>query len=327
MFLSGAAKLLSGDPSWRNLSAIAFHYQTQPLPTPLAWYMHQLPLGFHRVSAIMMFIVELGMPLLIFAPRRARHFAGWCIIFLLVLILLTGNYAFFNLLALALCLFLFDDFSLAQILPHAAIERAKRVRRIWIPVSARRTLVAALALLIFVVSGSQMLHAFFQWMPAPAQSLLGIVAPFGITNSYGLFAVMTTVRPEIIVEGSDDGSTWRAYEFKYKPGDLYRRLPWVAPHQPRLDWQMWFAALSNYRQNPWFINFMARLLQGSPDVIHLLARNPVPAAPPRFVRAIVYEYRFTDIATRRQTGAIWRRELLGTYLPPISLNDLQTSER
>jgi hypothetical protein len=130
---------------------------------------------------------------------------------------------------------------------------------------------------------------------------------------------MTTSRPEIIVEGSNDGEKWVAYEFKYKPGDVQQRPQFVAPHQPRLDWQMWFAALGTYEQNPWLLNFCARLLEGSPEVLSLLKRNPFPDAPPRYIRAVVYDYHFADFATRRQTGAWWRRELTGEYMPIVSL--------
>src|SRR5207247_1673016 len=135
----------------------------------------------------------------------------------------------------------------------------------------------------------------------------------------GLFAVMTTSRPEIIIEGSDDGKDWKAYEFRYKPGDIYRKLPWVAPYQPRLDWQMWFAALSNYESNPWFSQFMIRLLEGSPEVLKLLGADPFPGKPPHFVRATFYDYHFSDAATRRMTGAIWTRQESGPYFPVVSL--------
>jgi hypothetical protein len=142
---------------------------------------------------------------------------------------------------------------------------------------------------------------------------------FYIVNSYGLFAVMTTTRYEIIVEGSNDGQTWLPYEFKYKPGDIKRRPPIVEPHQPRLDWQMWFAALGDYRDNPWFVNFMVRLLEGSPQVLALLAKNPFPGSPPRYIRAELYDYRFTDFAEWRATGAWWRREFVRLYFPVASL--------
>lgn len=139
--------------------------------------------------------------------------------------------------------------------------------------------------------------------PRPLLAVYRRLEPFRSFNSYGLFAVMTTSRPEIIVEGSNDGVTWRAYEFKYKPGDVKRRPRFVAPHQPRLDWQMWFAALGDYRHNPWLLDFCQRLLEGSRPVLALLERNPFPQRPPRYIRAVVYDYRFTDLATRRNTGA------------------------
>jgi hypothetical protein len=146
------------------------------------------------------------------------------------------------------------------------------------------------------------------------------LAPFRTVNSYGLFAVMTPSRPEIIVQGSNDGLTWLPYEFKYKPGDLKRRPAFVEPFQPRLDWQMWFAALGSYQGNPWFIAFCEKLLKGSPEVLALLSKNPFPSAPPRYIRAMVYDYRFTDFATRRATGQWWRRELKQPYCPILSLN-------
>jgi lipase maturation factor 1 len=158
-------------------------------------------------------------------------------------------------------------------------------------------------------------------------------APFRSVNNYGLFAVMTTNRPEIIVEGSNDGQKWSAYEFKWKPGDLKRAPGFVEPHMPRLDWQMWFAALGNYQQNPWFINFLYRLLQGAPEVTRLLKTNPFSNAPPEYIRAVVHDYHFTDTATRARDGTWWRREFKGRYCPTLSLrggNDvepLNTQER
>jgi hypothetical protein len=155
----------------------------------------------------------------------------------------------------------------------------------------------------------------------PAAYLDAQLAPFRTINSYGLFAVMTTERREIIVEGSNDGTNWLAYEFKYKPGDVTRRPGFIAPFQPRLDWQMWFAALGSPRQNPWFENFCERLLQGSPEVLALLEKNPFPGQPPRFIRAEFYDYHFTNADERHATGAWWRREFVGEYLPPVSLRE------
>ena len=313
MFSSGVVKLTSGDLTWRNLTALNFHYQTQPLPPWTAWYMQQLPARFQEISVVIMFIIELGAPLLIFAPRRLRLFGCGMLLFFQALIVATGNYAFFNLLSIALCLVLIDD--------GAWPERSRRAGptappRRW-PIWAAAPFVAVL-----VLTTSIEMIGGFRWAlpwPSPVVRLVEVLSPLRIANSYGLFRVMTTTRPEIIVEGSRDGTNWLAYEFKWKPGDPMRRPLFVAPHQPRLDWQMWFAALSSYRSTPWFPAFLARLLQGSPEVLALLERNPFPGAPPRYVRASVYDYRFTDAATRRATGAWWTREPLGPYSPVQSL--------
>jgi hypothetical protein len=323
MFLSGAVKLLSGDISWRSFTALPVHYESQPLPTPLAWYFYQLPGWFHHFSVGVVFFVELFVPFLVFAPRRVRFFAAGCIAFLQIIIALTGNYAFFNILTIALCLFLLDDKFLSRLSPKALTawiaNRDKHPR--W-PFFHKAVCRAVVTLVIFV-SGYQLLGIFAHASWAPAELAVRAVAPFQIVNTYGLFAVMTTSRPEIIVEGSNDNQTWLAYEFKYKPGDLARRPAWVAPHQPRLDWQMWFAALGDYRSDPWTVQLMVKLLQGSPAVLRLFAKNPFPASPPRYVRALVYDYSFTTAAERRANGNWWRRELKGEYLPVLSLKDLQ----
>jgi hypothetical protein len=156
--------------------------------------------------------------------------------------------------------------------------------------------------------------------PRPIATLGEFVEPFRIVNGYGLFRVMTKSRPEIILEGSADGTDWLSYEFKWKPGDLNQAPRWVAPHQPRLDWQMWFAALGTYRQNPWLVHFVECLLRNHPDVTRLLESNPFPNNPPRYIRATLYEYHFASWAEHRATGVWWRREKFGEYLPPVSLN-------
>ena len=153
--------------------------------------------------------------------------------------------------------------------------------------------------------------------PALLGKLEAATAPLHVTGSYGLFSVMTTKRPEIVIEGSRDGATWREYGFRYKPGDVARAPRWVAPHQPRLDWQMWFAALGG--PSAWFTNVLFRLLEGSPDVLALLETNPFPGAPPRYVRALLYDYEMTDLRTHEETGAWWVRSLEGLYFPPCSL--------
>jgi hypothetical protein len=156
-------------------------------------------------------------------------------------------------------------------------------------------------------------------VPEPLDTITRAFSPFQIVNSYGLFAVMTTTRPEIVIEGSNDGENWLPYEFPYKPGNLNRAPGWIEPFQPRLDWQMWFAALGNYQSNPWFPALMLRLLEGSPEVLGLFENNPFPANPPRLVRAELFEYSFTDKAIHSQSGAWWKRVPRGLYLPPVGL--------
>jgi predicted DCC family thiol-disulfide oxidoreductase YuxK len=319
-FLSGAVKLLSHDPTWHDLSALSYHFHTQPLPTVFAWFADHLPAGFLRASTWMMFAIELGAPFLIFMPRRLRHLGAWLLIGLQVLIALTGNYGFFNLLSIVLCVFLFDDQALGGAgRPRADREvrptRDQEVR----PTGRMRIATALLAALILTLGATRIFEAFTGESPEPLRSLARYTAPFDIVNGYGLFAVMTTTRPEIVMEGSNDGDNWVAYDFKFKPGDPKRAPTWAQPYMPRLDWQMWFAALSNFRENPWFGNFAVRLLQGSPEVTSLLANNPFGAGKPRYIRAQVYLYTFTDSATRRLTGAWWARESKGLYLPPVGL--------
>jgi hypothetical protein len=319
MFLSGAVKLLSGDPAWRHLAALPVHYQTQPLPTPLAWYFYQLPAWFHRISVGFVFFVELVVPLFVLAPRRIRLFAGLAITLLQLLIFLTGNYAFFNPLTITLCLFVLDDATLDHALPKRLLARIRSHAHFARGPVWWRTLCGLVAVFVLFVSGFLMVGELSGRHWAPAESVIRAVGPFEIVNSYGLFAVMTTTRPEIIIEGSNDGTIWLPYEFRYKPGDLTRAPIWVQPHQPRLDWQMWFAALGNYQTDPWILNFLTRLLEGQPEVLNLMRHNPFPGAPPRYVRAMVYDYRFTTLAEKRASGDWWKRDVKQRYVPPVSL--------
>jgi len=321
LLLSGAVKLLSGDLTWLNLTALNFHYETQPLPTLFSWYMHQLPEWFQKFSVGVMFFIELVIPFLVFAPRRIRLFAAVSIVGLQVLIFLTGNYNFFNLLTVALCLFLLDDAFLTRFIPEKfRIKTVEGFIKSQIIV-LKKILIGAVSILILFVSGFQLLEIFFHVSPRFVIQIETWISRLRIVNTYGLFAVMTTTRREIVVEGSYDGEVWKEYEFKYKPGDLERPPVWATPHQPRLDWQMWFAALGNYKRHPWFVNFAVRLLQGSPEVLKLLERNPFPNKPPHFIRAVLYDYHFTDPATKKLQGTWWKCERLGLYLPPISLNE------
>lgn len=328
MFASGWVKLLSDDALWKNLTALTVHYETQPLPTALGWYAHQLPVWFQKLSCGVMFAIELALPLLVFLTRRPRFIAFWAFVGLMLLIALTGNYAYFNLLTIVLCVPLLDDFAVMRWLParwrdrvgapaHLATRWARWPAMRW----GRRTVTAGLFLVVAALSVPPLAGLFHRggdW-PVALREMHRWASPFRSVSGYGLFSVMTPSRPEIVLEGSEDGRNWVPYEFKDKPGDVRRPPPWVAPHQPRLDWQMWFAALGDVRSNPWFVNFCHRVLQGSPDVLALLAKNPFPDRPPRFVRAGLWEYRFTTMAQRRATGAWWRREFKAYYLDPISL--------
>ncbi len=325
MFCSGVVKLSSDDINWRSLTALRYHFETQPLPPWTAWYAHHLSPSVLTFLCAAMFAIELGAPFLIFFPRRLRLVGCGALVLLQFVIAATGNYCFFNWLTIALCILLLDDAALAALchrrshyLPKtvATRRRYKPLRWLLIPFAAAYVLVS-----IVQIVGS--FRVPMNW-PAPVQAVYAAVAPLRSINGYGLFAVMTTSRHEIIIEGSEDGVDWRAYEFKYKLGDLSRRPGFVAPHQPRLDWQMWFAALGRYQQNSWFVNFCVRLLQGRPEVLALLKTNPFPT-PPRYIRAVVYDYHFTDAATRRATGQWWHRELIGPCCPVLSLKNEPTS--
>jgi predicted DCC family thiol-disulfide oxidoreductase YuxK len=318
MFMSGVVKLASGDASWWNLSALAYHYESQPLPMATSWYMHQLPLIFHRISCLGMFFIELIVPFFIFAPRGPRAIAAVIFIWFQLLIIATGNYAFFNWLTILLCVSLFDDSYLSRFVkPHFLVSKAGRLYGR--DLTARdRFMYACVAFALVALSSAHMLGRFFSYRQLPRWTREAIewTNPYHPASAYGLFAVMTKGRREIIIEGSNDGKEWRSYEFRYKPGDVERRPPTVAPHQPRLDWQMWFAALGDYRQNPWLIAFMRRLLEGSEPVLALLADNPFPDAPPRHVRAMIWDYRFTRADV--DTDAWWEREHPKAYTPVLS---------
>jgi hypothetical protein len=267
-----------------------------------------------------MLAIEIAVPLLYFAPRRLRNLACAATLALQGLIALTGNYTFFNLLTAALCLWLIDDHTW----PRRIRDRFAEAQATW---SGSLRSLAACAVALSLVCGTFLLsqNAFrlaWAW-PSAVVRFYEASATFRWMNPYGLFAVMTRDRPEILVEGSEDGLAWKSYEFAFKPGDLRRRPPFVAPHQPRLDWQMWFAALGTARSNPWLLAFVRALLEGSAPVRGLLAVDPFPDAPPRLIRATLSDYRFTTPAERAGTGAWWVRSAPKEYLPPIGLWNLR----
>jgi len=319
-FASGAVKLLSGGEIWKNLTALNFHYYTQPLPNPLSWLIHQLPEWFDKFSVFSMFGIELIIPFFIFLPRRLRFVGVGLMSWLQILIIISGNYTFFNFLTIGLMILLLDDRLLQKILPKNLVRRFEPKPAITSTNQFKKAVVAVLAIVI-VFLGAADIGRLFQrtGLPQSVTKIVNTFRPYRIVNGYGLFAVMTTKRLEIVVQGSNDGENWQDYEFKYKPQDVTELPRQVAPHQPRLDWQMWFAALGPIERSPWFFNFARRLLEGSPEVLALIKTNPFPNSPPKFIRAIIYDYKFTDAKTKKASGRYWNRELLGIYLPASSL--------
>jgi lipase maturation factor 1 len=325
MFMSGVAKLISQDLTWRDFSALDFHYQTQPLPAWTSWYIHQMPTWFHRISVGFMFFAELAAPFLVFGKRGMRRVGFASMVLLQLLIAATGNYGFFNLLSLVLCAAILDDRDwqrlrdLVRRSPPLADPFAFEPNPKWLVGRwsfGRRLVVGMAGAVLIGVSTHRLLESLWPGteVPFPVPWLADQLEPFRSANSYGLFAVMTTERPEIIIEGSNDGESWKPYHFRWKPDELNRRPRFTTPHMPRLDWQLWFAALSgDCRTQPWFIKLEQCLLTGSPEVLSLLRDNPFPNQPPRFVRARLYLYEFT----RSGSPDWWGREDKGFFCPPI----------
>ncbi|KAJ8023409.1 Lipase maturation factor 2 [Holothuria leucospilota] len=400
MYASGIVKLTSMCPTWWGLTALNYHYESQCISTPLAWYAHQLPEWFQKLSVVGTFVIEIPVPFLFFSPiRNLRLFAFWSQVFFQVAIILTGNYNFFNLLTLVLCISLLDDedlgykrrqslqgifkvltrlasacvyglliywtihyFSLSINWNKSAIESAiafshqeflsfvnqSVVAGMWIgSVSLACVILAALwrsladegvmrkvwSLMqcsVFILVAVFMFCISLPSLTVVDRAAFSNLSPIvhewrersdflHLTHSYGLFRRMTGVggRPEIIIEGSNNLTAgWKPYEFLYKPGDVAAVPAVVTPHQPRLDWQMWFAALGSYRHNPWFISFIYRLLHNQKEVLHLIDHNPFPNSPPKFIRAKLYHYHLTSWS--QNTNNWWRRKEVEMYLNPVS---------
>lgn len=339
MFLSGITKLLSGDRSWLDGTALLFHDFTQPIPSWPAWYAYQLPLGIHRVSLLLMFLVEVILPFLVFFGRIGRTTFAIGTIVLMVAIEALGNFGFFNLQTIVLCIPLLNDDLWSRIVlrrlrkseaQSPAISDSPKWRTI-----SRQSIVAAMLFVSLLESVSEISStARAAQLPAIvtvpirwADTLLlfwgkpwvlDLVSPFRTINGYGLFRVMTVQRNEIIVETSDDGLTWTACEFLYKPGEIHRAPPIVAPHMPRLDWQMWFAALNPRGNQHWLSALLKRILDGSPSVVRLIGHSEFQSNPPKYVRLTFYEYKFTTADQRQATGAWWNRTYVGNLIDPVT---------
>ena len=308
-------KLLSGDSTWRDLSALSYHWWTQPLPLPPAAWAAALPDWLQRGSTLATLVIELGAPLVLLGPRRVRFVGLGLLVGLQLLIAATGNYGFFNLLALALCATWLDDAALARL---ARLRRRKRALGPPALRIARRA--AALAI------GASSLVVMVERLTAPGTvpRFLGVlVEPLervSSVNAYGLFAVMTTERPEILLEGSRDGREWKSYAFRWKPDALDRAPRFAGTHMPRLDWQLWFAALGRCEHQGWLHAFLHRLLEGSRPVTRLLANDPFPDRPPRYLRATVARYRFAT-GPEWTGGAWWTRAPAEPYCPVLTLRE------
>ena len=332
MFESGVVKLTwnewqlgsDGMPvanTWESLTAMNFHYWTQPLPIWTSWYADKLPTWFQQLSVICVLIIEIGVPFLIFGPRLLRYVAFSAIALLMVLIAGTGNYNFFNLLTFVLALTLLDDHAWPRFIKNRISEedclpltfRSRWSGLVAVPIFGLALLLGAVQLKTALLPPQQ---------PQPSLASKLNFAQFFLVNDYGLFRKMTETRPEIVVEGSVDGTNWKPYLFRWKPGDVSQPPRFNTPHQPRLDWQMWFEALHLERaheitgtidprhMSPWFQAFLIRLAQQEPAVLKLLRQDPFVDTPPKFIRISLFQYRFTTMQEKRESGHWWHRDLV-----------------
>jgi hypothetical protein len=334
-FESGAVKLLSGDTEWRHLTAMDAYYQNGPLPTWVGWYVQHLPHSFHVATAGTTLLLELVLVWMLFLPRPFRILCFLIVTPWQAAVILTANYTFLNYLVLALGILLLDDRLLISVYrklfaSHAAPAEPQappvpEADRTTAPAGGRvrgalKTLGMAFAGLllgwILYATAAELLLLFSPSAPFPAGPIRAL-EPFRVADRFGLFAVMTRGRYEIEFQGSNDGHTWVPYNFRYKPQDPSERPRIYAPYQPRFDWNLWFASLGSWREYPIVPLTEERLLEGSPGVLTLFAGNPFPGAAPKEVRAVLWQYWFTDNATRREQGLWWRRELLGLYAPAL----------
>ena len=312
MFGAGLIKL-RGDPCWRDLTCLDYHYETQPMPNPLSWYFHWAPEWTHKGGVVFNHIAELIVPFAYFLPQPISMIAGVLTILFQLLIFASGNLSWLNFLTMVLALGTFDSRILAKLLPIRQMETHS-------PAIAYRVAAGALLLLVAILSVPVIRNLL-----SPRQVMNTVYNRFHLVGTYGAFGSITRPRYEVVVEGTDEvaltpSSKWREYEFKGKPTDLARMPRQIAPYHLRLDWLMWFAAMSSYEQHPWFVNFLGKLLQGDRAVLGLLETNPFPNQPPRYVRAQLYIYQFTTPAERAATGHWWKREPAAMYFPPVSMH-------
>lgn len=315
-FSSGIVKIASGDPSWRNLSALNYHYETQPIPTLGGWFFHQLPNGFHEISTVFILVSQLICPFFIFTVRKWRIGYFFLMISTQCLIAISGNYGYFNILTIVLAILLLDDIFIKKIFLFIKVHLNSPL---YSSISfTKHIFLNVIGSILLILSLMNIYGLLFKLeLPHSINRAIESLQPFHLNNRYGLFAVMTKTRPEIIIEGSNDLKNWSEYRFKWKAGELDQPPLYVAPHQPRLDWQMWFEALGSFRRNSWFIGFLEKILKGSEDVLNLLEYNPFPTSPPRYIRAITYDYNFTNWNEKTKSGFWWKRSSKRPYSPII----------
>jgi hypothetical protein len=311
MFGAGLIKL-RGDPCWRNLTCLDWHYETQPMPNPLSWFLFWGPEWTHKAGVLFNHFAELIVPFGYFLPQPIASIAGIITIVFQACIMASGNLSWLNFLTLILAVPTIDDrvwgFFLRIHAPATVFPpRLELYSQYGV---ALLTTLLSIPVIVNMLSARQIMNLNYN--------------PFHLVGTYGAFGSVTKPRYEVVVEGtlalSPASEDWREYEFKGKPTDMNRRPPQVAPYHLRLDWLMWFAAMSNYYDHPWFIAFAGKLLEADRPTLSLLKRDPFIGQRPRFVRALLYEYHFTTPDERRRTGAWWKREYRGVYLPPVSLD-------
>jgi len=336
-FESGLVKIASGDPTWRNLTAMDEYYQNGPLPTWLGWYAQHLPQRFHAATAGATLFVELFLVLLVFLPRRFRLALFFIVTPFEIGIISTANYCFLNYLVLWLGALLLDDEFLTRVWPyararrHAEVARAAAARGIGSATERAWHWPRVTPVLLSAVCLTWVFYGTFVLLLEPLSYVAGMpnlrlpiqpvrwIEPLQIANRYGLFARMTWVRYEIEFQGSDDGANWIPYPYYFKPQDPERAPLIYAPYHPRFEWNLWFAMLGTINEAPWVANAEIRLLQASPSVLALFAGNPFPDHPPKYVRSVLWRYWFTDLETHRRTGLWWRREYIGRFGPTLTL--------
>ena len=325
-FESGIAKIMSHDPEWRDFTALDQYYQNGPLPTWIAWYAHHLPHAFHAVTAALVLALELCLIFAVFLPRRFRIVLFFLITPWEIGIILTSNYAFLNYLVLLLGILLLDDQFFARVLPSSVrtsvsarflnITSAQALPSVSWKARIRLYLQAFFLTWVLYATCVLLLSMLTRNVPLPTGPVRAL-APFRIANDFALFAVMTRDRYEIEFQGSRDGQSWTAYPFRYKPQNVNTPPRMYAPYQPRFDWNLWFASLGSWRENTFVVQVEQRLLLAEPDVLALFAGNPFPGEPPLRVRAVLWQYWFSDWKDKREQGLWWRRRQIGLYAPTI----------